>query len=285
MSTTTIRVGPKVLRVPVNGKTRIWSIPTSSANMARCSATVAVPLPGNIGAVHRRHGAVGQGDVEFVAQHRQCDGHLPSDSAPGSSTVECELPQRRGHAGAAKSNGTTHGRNFGVDVDLDRADEVHILRLGGEMLGRRRHPHGGQSLPKRLGPKVWVPHTRVKDPDGHLREVERRGTSKTAAENALKLSLSNRRRTPRSTVTGSTRIRQVGELWLAQCEKRVDVGDRAPRSPQDYQSTWLLRVEPGRRRAEVVGGKTPVSASGGWSPSVNGRAPRRVGGPGRCCPG
>jgi integrase len=113
--------------------------------------------------------------------------------------------------------------------------------------GRQPTPIGthGKISTSQIGPKLWEARTRFRDADGEYRKVKRQGGSATAAENNLKKALSERRHNAGSTITPSTRVREVGEKWLAHVEALVDAGDRSPRTLDSYRSAWALHVEPG----------------------------------------
>jgi integrase len=112
--------------------------------------------------------------------------------------------------------------------------------------GRQPTPIGthGKITTVELGAKLWEARTRVRDADGVLRKVKRQGRSITAAENELKKALAERRHNADSGISGSTRVRDVGERWLAHVEALVEAGDRSPRTLETYQSAWKLHVEP-----------------------------------------
>lgn len=109
----------------------------------------------------------------------------------------------------------------------------------------------GRIQVREAGPKQWVARTRVRDPDGALREVKRSGASRSAAENSLKKALAERRHNAGATLTGSTRVSEAGQRWLAQMQARVEAGDRAPRTLETYESAWRLHVEPGLGKLQL----------------------------------
>jgi integrase len=115
----------------------------------------------------------------------------------------------------------------------------------------------GKITTKELAPKVWEAFTRVRDPDGELRPVRRQGRSRSAAENKLKAALAERKHNSGSDITGDTKVAEIGERWLAHLERRVEAGDRAPRTLETYRSAWTLHVRPGlgalRAREATVG--------------------------------
>lgn len=95
-----------------------------------------------------------------------------------------------------------------------------------------------------LGPKLHEARTRYRDADGVLRRVKRQGPSKTVAEARLKAALLDRQHTSGATVTGSTKLGDAGEQWLALRAAEVAAGDLAPRTLATYQSAWNLHVKP-----------------------------------------
>ncbi len=115
------------------------------------------------------------------------------------------------------------------------------------MSGRAPLPSGahGKITTTELGPKLYEALTRVKDPGGKLRKVRRQGRSRSAAENALKAALLELRHDTGSQITSSSRVADVGELWLASVAARVDAGDRAHRTYETYRSAWQVHVLPG----------------------------------------
>jgi integrase len=64
----------------------------------------------------------------------------------------------------------------------------------------------------------WRVRTYVRDPDGKTREVERRGRTKNAAEQALKTALRDRSNHGGTTqeITQTTKIRVLAESWFAE---------------------------------------------------------------------
>lgn len=115
------------------------------------------------------------------------------------------------------------------------------------MSGRQAMPIGthGKITVAELGPKLYEARCRYRDPDGQLRRVKRQGRSKAAATNALMRAISDRRHNAGSSVTGATRVREVGEQWLAAFAVRVAEGDRSPKTLEAYASAWRLHVVPG----------------------------------------
>ena len=64
----------------------------------------------------------------------------------------------------------------------------------------------------------WRVRTYVRDPDGRTREVERRGRTKNAAEQALKTALRDRSNHGGTTqeITQTTKVRVLAESWFAE---------------------------------------------------------------------
>ncbi len=93
-----------------------------------------------------------------------------------------------------------------------------------------------------VGPKVWKADTRFRDFDGRTRQVQRRASTGAKAEAALKEYLLTRSRAGRvGEVTAETRVRDVGELWLAQIREE----GRAATTLDAYEDAMRLHVVPG----------------------------------------
>ena len=70
----------------------------------------------------------------------------------------------------------------------------------------------------------------VRDHDGHVRALERRGATKTAAERALKLALRDRAPTQaRGELTADSRVSVLAETWYA------ELADLSPITLQAYR--------------------------------------------------
>ncbi|MHA6626927.1 tyrosine-type recombinase/integrase [Pseudonocardia sichuanensis] len=144
-------------------------------------------------------------------------------------------------------------------------------------MARQPTPIGahGKITIKQIDPKLWEARTRVRDPDGELRRVKRQGTSKTGAENTLKKALLERRHDAGSAISGSTRVREVGQQWLAHVAALVEAGDRSPRTYEQYESSWRLHILPafgGLQLREVTPGRCEQ-----WLQAL-----RKKGGPSMC---
>ena len=79
---------------------------------------------------------------------------------------------------------------------------------------------------------VWKARTKVRDSDGVIRHVERLGSTKAKAENALKAALVGRQ-TPTKTQGGlrpTTSMLDAGRLWIEQLE----YADVSPKTRKQY---------------------------------------------------
>ncbi len=119
------------------------------------------------------------------------------------------------------------------------------------MPGRPFTPIGqhGKITTKRVSPDgvkpvVYQSITRLRTEDGKLRRVKATGRSASAAENALRVALSQRRHGASSELTGSSSLCAAAELWLHHQRRLVDAGDRSPRTLETYESAWRRHVEP-----------------------------------------
>ncbi|WP_181778966.1 tyrosine-type recombinase/integrase [Pseudonocardia pini] len=103
--------------------------------------------------------------------------------------------------------------------------------------------------------QVWEARCRFRDYDGHTRPVRRTGRSKTAAENALKVALAERRPTAGAVLTGDSRLSDAGRLWLEKREQEATDGEISLNTPGQYEVAWRLHVEPsmgGLRLREIT---------------------------------
>jgi integrase len=113
--------------------------------------------------------------------------------------------------------------------------------------GRPPTPIGsyGRITTAEVAPKKWEARCWYRDPDGVSRRVRATGASRTGAENALKAKLSERKHNAGAGLTGSSKLSQSGDLWLAQQRALVAAGDRSPRTYETYESAWRRHVAPG----------------------------------------
>lgn len=114
------------------------------------------------------------------------------------------------------------------------------------MTGRPPLPIGahGNIKTREIGAKLFESRCRYRDADGVTRPVQRQGRSKSAAENALKVALTERRHTAGPHLTGESRVREAGALWFEQRAAEVEAGELAINTFAVYRSAWRLHVEP-----------------------------------------
>lgn len=100
---------------------------------------------------------------------------------------------------------------------------------------------------REVSPGLHEARARFRLRNGRLKPVKRRGTSKTAAERALKAAMAKLANESSSkTINVETRFTVVIDLWLAEFKKKVERGDRAHKSLYDYQdSAEQLRTHMG----------------------------------------
>ena len=98
----------------------------------------------------------------------------------------------------------------------------------------------------RLGPQRFRARTVVRDHDGVVRDVERTGRSKTAAEALLKEAVRDRgRSTGDGEITAESTVRSLGELWLAEIDRSVKLGKRSPTTAAQYRYRFDRHVRDG----------------------------------------
>lgn len=104
----------------------------------------------------------------------------------------------------------------------------------------------GRIRVEKLGPKRFRARAKFRDHDGVVREVERTGSSATAAENLLKVAVRDRGRTGHDgDITGDSTVRALGELWLAEIERSVTMGKRSPTTAQQYRYRFERHIRDG----------------------------------------
>lgn len=114
------------------------------------------------------------------------------------------------------------------------------------MTGRPPLPigtHGGFTTVE-IEPGVFRARTHYRDVDGETRRVERRGKSKTNAENNLRAALTERRKAAGGELTGDSRVSEAAEQQLARWREAVAAGRRAPRTVEAYEDSLRLHVLP-----------------------------------------
>ncbi|GAA2675672.1 MULTISPECIES: tyrosine recombinase XerC [Actinosynnema] len=92
----------------------------------------------------------------------------------------------------------------------------------------------------------WRAVTNYRDHDGVTRPVERRGSTKTAAERALKEALRDRTSplTGGDGITPETRFKDAAVLWLEEFQRAIDGGRRSPTSKETYEGRLNSLVLP-----------------------------------------
>ena len=116
--------------------------------------------------------------------------------------------------------------------------------------------------------KTWIARAKFRDHDGTVRLVKRSGSTKAAAERALRASLVERQ-TPvkRAQITAETRVEKVAELWLTEVEQAVDAGSKSPGTLDAYRSIYRRHIKP------ALGGRwIRLSLIECWRSSSSGRS-------------
>ena len=97
-----------------------------------------------------------------------------------------------------------------------------------------------------LGPKRFRARTNYRDHDGVIRDVERTAQSRAAAENTLRAALRDRGRVSRDgEIDRDSTVRVLGELWLAEIDRAVQLGKRSPTTAEAYRYRWDRHVRDG----------------------------------------
>lgn len=125
------------------------------------------------------------------------------------------------------------------------------------MTGRPPLPVGthGRITTRQLGGKLWEARCRFRDADGETRQLRRRARSRSAAENAVKAALSERRHTAGAHLGPDSRVRDAAAHWFEQRQAQQEAGELAHSTLTVYRSAWTLYVEPalgGLRLREVT---------------------------------
>jgi hypothetical protein len=107
--------------------------------------------------------------------------------------------------------------------------------------------------------KTWIARAKFRDHDGTVRLVKRSGSTKAAAERALRASLVERQ-TPvkRAQITAETRVEKVAELWLTEVEQAVDADSKSPGTLDAYRSIYRRHIKPALGELRVREVDTPV---------------------------
>ncbi|GEL17648.1 tyrosine-type recombinase/integrase [Pseudonocardia asaccharolytica] len=125
------------------------------------------------------------------------------------------------------------------------------------MSGRPPLPVGahGNITTRQLGDKLWEARCRYRSPDGETRHLRRRARSRAAAENAVKVALSERRQAAEAHLGPDSRVRDAAAHWFAQRQAQQEAGELAHPTLTVYRSAWTLYIEPalgGLRLREVT---------------------------------
>ena len=106
-------------------------------------------------------------------------------------------------------------------------------------------------------PGHYVARAWFRDLDGKARQVERSGSTKTKAKDALKLALRDRARTATG-ISGDTRIREIAPEWLAGIDAAVNAGERSPSTAEQYRRQLDVVVLPGVGELRVREATVPL---------------------------
>lgn len=114
------------------------------------------------------------------------------------------------------------------------------------MTGRPPLPIGtyGKITVPEIRPGVFQAVTRYRDADGATRRVKANGASKSAATNALKQAMAQRRHNAGAQLDGGSKLSAAAELVEAQWAAAVEAGDMAPRTREAYEESLRLHVLP-----------------------------------------
>lgn len=104
--------------------------------------------------------------------------------------------------------------------------------------------HYGNIAFRTLGPKKIRAKAYIRDPDGHRREVTALGTSQSSARTNLQDKIAERTGIG-GRLTGDSKVREAATAWIAEIERLVSDGQRAPNTGRVYRSTLDTHVIPG----------------------------------------
>lgn len=126
-------------------------------------------------------------------------------------------------------------------------------------MARRRLEIGrhGQVSYRVLGPKKVRAMVKVRDADGQVRQVTREGSSKQDALNRLQDALEERPGYSGSDLTGESRLAEAATAWLAEVDRMVTDGQRAPNTARLYRSALDAHVLPALGQLRLREAKTP----------------------------
>lgn len=107
--------------------------------------------------------------------------------------------------------------------------------------------------------RVFIARTQFRDLDGVVRMVKRQGSSKAAAERALRTALTKRQAPIKAgEVSPEWFVSRVAKLWFAEVELAVDEGRRSPGTLSSYRSIYSGHVEPAIGSLRVREVTTPL---------------------------
>src|SRR5690606_11797323 len=115
------------------------------------------------------------------------------------------------------------------------------------MVGRRPLDVGsyGSISYRQLGRRKVRARCKVRDADGVIREVTREGTSNADARDKLLEAIARRPGFSGSDVSADTTIADAARTWLAEIDRYVADGIRAPNTGSVYRSVVVRHIEPG----------------------------------------
>lgn len=96
-----------------------------------------------------------------------------------------------------------------------------------------------------------------RDLDGKTRQVERAGSTKARAKDAVKLALRDRARLSAG-INGDTRISDIAPEWLATIDAAIEAGERSPSTAEQYRRQLDAVVLPGVGSLRVREATVPV---------------------------
>lgn len=108
-----------------------------------------------------------------------------------------------------------------------------------------------------LGERKVRALAKVRDGDGKLRDATALGTSKTNARENLIEAIKHRPGFSGSAVTAESLLRDVGAAWLAEVERKVAEGGRAPNTARIYAGALAGHILPALGDLQVREATTP----------------------------
>lgn len=113
-------------------------------------------------------------------------------------------------------------------------------------MGRPRTPLGahGAITSRRTDAGAWEARTRVRDADGRLRAVTRRGATRSKAEVALLEAIQQRTGDAAGRLSRSSTLKTIGERWLTDRRLDVTAGDLTHGSYDRYEHALTRHIIP-----------------------------------------